>query len=145
FAARQPGQHRRVVRRVIEVLSSAPMPEAVDERRQDEDIKDGMRERRDESRANAQRNTQYRDAQTGADEAPREHGSIQSVFGEVRRELPDRVGVPCFSLIVISVQELDAPQAEQSRAMGIAFPVGEGVMLSMDCYPFLAPLARRKP
>ena len=74
------------------------MPDAVDERREDDDVEDGMRQRRDQTRTDPQEQTQERGAQTGTDDALREDRAIQPVLGEVRRELPDRVAVPRFAI-----------------------------------------------
>ena len=63
FAAGHPGQQRRVVRRVLEVLSPAPVTATVDERREDEDVEDGVRRRGNQAGPNAEGEVQERDAE----------------------------------------------------------------------------------
>lgn len=65
-----------------------------------------MRQRGDKPRPDAKNEAQQRDAESETDPALREDGAIQSVFGDVRGKLLDRVGISPFSLACLFAHHL---------------------------------------
>src|SRR4029450_11166959 len=100
------------VRGVAEVLCPPPVTESVDERRENEDVENGMRRRGDEAGAGAGDGGQKGGAQRETAPAPREEGTIQSIFAYVRGEAANRLGTARLPHVVVHVQELDTPEAE---------------------------------
>ena len=70
---------------------------------------------------------------------------VQPILGQVGRETAQRVGLLGLTRVVVDVEELDAPEAEQLRAVRITLAVGERVVLAVHRHPFLSALARGEP
>jgi len=70
---------------------------------------------------------------------------IEPVRSEIRSERLQRVGVSGLPHVVGDVEELDAPEAEQARAVRVSRTIGEGVVLAMNRHPLLPRLSGRQP
>ena len=75
----------------------------------------------------------------------REQRPVHRVGRKVWRESLERLGPPRFSRVVVHVEALDPPEADQLRAVWVARAVREGVMLTMDCDPLLTDLTGGHP
>ena len=69
-----------------------------------------------------------------------EEQAIEPVGPKIRREGLQRFRVARLAHVVRDVEELDAPEAEQARAVRVALAIGEGVVLAMDGHPLLPAL-----
>ena len=74
-----------------------------------------------------------------------EHRPIETILGQIRGERGEGVRVPALPGVVIDVEELDAPEAEQPRAVRVSLAVGEGVVLAMNGDPLLSALSGGQP
>ena len=54
-------------------------------------------------------------------------------------------GFPRLAGVVVDVEDLHAPEAEQPRAVRVALSIGEGVVLAVDRHPLPAALPRGEP
>lgn len=79
--------------------------------------------------------------QQGTVEEPAVPGIDRNVFGVV----PEVVGVGGGLLVQTDVAQLDLPEPENCRAMGVFGGVGLGVMLTVNGHPFASLLAGCDP
>ena len=121
------------------------MTEDVDERSQDEHVQDRVHAGRDEPGPDPEQRAQQRDADDRADPAPGEHGPVEPIVLDVRRELPERLGVPGFPGVVVGVEDLEPPEAEQARAVRVALLVRERMVLSVNRHPLSTVLPGGQP
>jgi len=145
LAAGQPGQHARVVCGVLEVLAAPPVPEAVDQRRQDEHIDDAVAEHGHDALPPADPEHHQRRAKNDARPAAREHAPLPSIRSQVGRERLDGLGLPGLADVVVHVPQLHLPEAQQERAVRIAVAIDEGVVLPVHRNPLLLALTRQEP
>src|SRR5207249_8419905 len=89
--------------------------------------------------------TQQRGPDAQAGHAAAEDQPAEPVFLDVRRERLERLRVLGFAGVVIGVEELEPPEAEQARAVRVALPVGERVMLPMNRHPLATALPGGQP
>src|SRR6266508_5249220 len=145
LTAGDPGQEAPVVRGVLEVLAAAPVAEGIDEGRHHEDIEHRVREASDEAGPEPDEGTEQAQPDAEAEHTVREEHAIETIGPQVRGERLEGLRVPGLAHVIGDVEELDPPEAEQARAVRIPLAIGEGVVLAMDRYPFLAALPRRQP
>jgi len=119
--------------------------EAVDERGEHEHVEHGVQDERRHPGPHAQRETEQAAAEPQPRPAVREDQPVQAVLGDVGGEAAQRLRLPGFAGVVVDVEELHAPEAEQPGAVRIALAVGEGVVLAMDRHPLLPALAGGEP
>src|SRR5213076_905677 len=81
----------------------------------------------------------------GTCHAPTEHVAVEPVFSYVGREFSHGLRVARLARVVIGVQELHTPEAEEPGAVRIALAVRERVVLAMHRNPLLSALPGRDP
>src|SRR5262245_24309136 len=144
LAGAHPCEEPPVVRGVREVLTTAPVAESVDQGCEHEDVQHGVDETGNEARPEADRHTQQGQANAHARETAGEH-PVEAILGQIRRERGNRVRVPALPDVVVDIEELNVPEAEQPGAMGIALAVRKGVVLAVHGHPLLPALAGGEP
>ena len=145
LAAGHPCEDARVVRRVVEVLPAVPVSDAVDERRHDEHVQQGVAAGHGAADRRPEENHQPRDAEAESHPAPREHQAVKPVLEHIGCETSERLGVARFAGIVQGVEQLHAPQPDQLGTVRVAVPIGVRVVLPVNRHPFAAVLSRGEP
>ena len=143
--AGEPGEDDGIVRGVVIVPAAPPVAECVDQRRDDEDVQHSVRQSGEESGPQAHDHAECGGSDGEPEETAREEDAIETVRREIGRVLGDGGAVPARRDVVVDVEELDLPEAEQARTVRIAFAVRERMVLTVDRHPFLPRLSRRQP
>src|SRR3989338_84302 len=145
FASRKPGENRQVIRGVWEVLRSAPMTKSVDERRENEHIKNSVQNRNQNPGLPAEAEDQEAGANAGSRPAIGEKKPVPAILWDIRSELRDCFGALCLAEIVEHVEKLTPPEPKKLGTMRVTLAIGEGVMLAVHSHPLPPILPREKP
>ena len=130
---------------VVEILVADVVAKPVDRRSEPEDVDGRVQACCEQTPANSQHCAERRRADREPHKTAIEHVLVPPTFVNVACIALHDVGFLDLTHVIKHVAELDLPEADEGRAVRIAFLIGERMVLAMDRHPFPGLLTGGEP